>query len=157
MKESTKILFKGAIINCGIATALINGIISYFTLMKAGTILSSDLMFNFFSTALGCGVICPFFGGLILKGVSAKNQIAFGEKKEQLLARFIPDNIFLGAVLIGIFTIIALWLVPYALIAVLKIKLTLARFFWVIIIALYSGAAASFAAYFGMKRAHYAA
>ena len=95
MKDSNKILFKGAVMNCGIATAIINGIICFFTLTKANALLSSDLAFNFLSTAIGCGVICPFFGGLILKGVAAKNEIDFGSKSEQTIAKFIPNNIVL--------------------------------------------------------------
>lgn len=156
MKDSNKILFKGAVMNCGIATAIINGIICFFTLTKANAILSSDLAFNFLSTAIGCGVICPFFGGLILKGVAAKNEIDFGSKSEQTIAKFIPNNIVLGAIIIGLITVLTLWLLPYAVIKLTSLQLTLSRIVWIVIIALYSGLAASIAAYFGMKRAHYA-
>ncbi len=156
MKDSNKILFKGAVMNCGIATAIINGIICFFTLTKANALLSSDLAFNFLSTAIGCGVICPFFGGLILKGVAAKNEIDFGSKSEQTIAKFIPNNIVLGAIIIGLITVLTLWLLPYAVIKLTSLQLTLSRIVWIVIIALYSGLAASIAAYFGMKRAHYA-
>lgn len=156
MKDSNKILFKGAVMNCGIATAIINGIICFFTLTKANALLSSDLAFNFLGTAIGCGVICPFFGGLILKGVAAKNEIDFGSKSEQTIAKFIPNNIVLGAIIIGLITVLTLWILPYAVIKLTSLQLTLSRIVWIIIIALYSGLAASIAAYFGMKRAHYA-
>ena len=156
MKDSNKILFKGAVMNCGIATAIINGIICFFTLTKANALLSSDLAFNFLSTAIGCGVICPFFGGLILKGVAAKNEIDFGSKSEQTIAKFIPNNIVLGAIIIGLITVLTVWLLPYAVIKLTSLQLTLSRIVWIVIIALYSGLAASIAAYFGMKRAHYA-
>ena len=156
MKDSNKILFKGAVMNCGIATAIINGIICFFTLTKANALLSSDLAFNFLSTAIGCGVICPFFGGLILKGVAAKNEIDFGSKSEQTIAKFIPNNIVLGAIIIGLITVLTVWLLPYAVIKLSSLQLTLSRIVWIVIIALYSGLAASIAAYFGMKRAHYA-
>lgn len=156
MKDATKVLIKGAIINCGIATALINGIISYFTLTKAPVIFSQDLAFNFFSTALGCGVICPFFGGLILKGVLAKNSVDFGAKKDQMIARFVPDNVFLGALVIGAMAVIMVWAVPYVLAAAVSLNFSLKRFAWVVLIALYSGLAAGFAAYFGMKRSYFA-
>lgn len=156
MKDSNKILFKGAVMNCGIATAIINGIICFFTLTKANALLSSDLAFNFLSTAIGCGVICPFFGGLILKGVAAKNEINFGSKSEQTIAKFIPNNIVLGAIIIGLITVLTVWLLPYAVIKLTSLQLTLSRIVWIVIIALYSGLAASIAAYFGMKRAHYA-
>ncbi|PWM51053.1 MAG: hypothetical protein DBX41_04605 [Clostridiales bacterium] len=156
MKDSNKILFKGAVMNCGIATAIINGIICFFTLTKANALLSSDLAFNFLSTAIGCGVICPFFGGLILKGVAAKNEIDFGSKSEQTIAKFIPNNIVLGAIIIGLITVLTLWILPYAVIKLTSLQLTLSRIVWIVIIALYSGLAASIAAYFGMKRAHYA-
>lgn len=156
MKDSNKILFKGAVMNCGIATAIINGIICFFALTKANALLSSDLAFNFLSTAIGCGVICPFFGGLILKGVAAKNEIDFGSKSEQTIAKFIPNNIVLGAIIIGLITVLTLWLLPYAVIKLTSLQLTLSRIVWIVIIALYSGLAASIAAYFGMKRAHYA-
>lgn len=142
--------------NCGIATAIINGIICFFTLTKANALLSSDLAFNFLSTAIGCGVICPFFGGLILKGVAAKNEIDFGSKSEQTIAKFIPNNIVLGAIIIGLITVLTLWILPYAVIKLTSLQLTLSRIVWIVIIALYSGLAASIAAYFGMKRAHYA-
>lgn len=155
MKNTTKILIKGAIINCGIATALINGSITYFTLVHAISMTSSELLVNFFSTALGCGVICPFFGGLILKGVAAKNELDFGRKSEQFLAKFVPNNLFLGAIVIGLLDIFLLWLVPYVVLSVFNIKFTLVRIAWVILLAVYSGVAASIAAYFGMKRAHY--
>ena len=156
MKDSNKILFKGAVMNCGIATAIINGIICFFTLTKANALLSSDLAFNFLSTAIGCGVICPFFGGLILKGVAAKNEINFGSKSEQTIAKFIPNNIVLGAIIIGLITVLTVWILPYAVIKLTSLQLTLSRIVWIVIIALYSGLAASIAAYFGMKRAHYA-
>ena len=156
MKDSNKILFKGAVMNCGIATAIINGIICFFTLTKANALLSSDLAFNFLSTAIGCGVICPFFGGLILKGVAAKNEIDFGSKSKQTIAKFIPNNIVLGAIIIGLITVLTVWLLPYAVIKLTSLQLTLSRIVWIVIIALYSGLAASIAAYFGMKRAHYA-
>ena len=156
MKDSNKILFKGAVMNCGIATAIINGLICFFTLTKANALLSSDLAFNFLSTAIGCGVICPFFGGLILKGVAAKNEIDFGSKSEQTIAKFIPNNIVLGAIIIGLITVLTVWLLPYAVIKLTSLQLTLSRIVWIVIIALYSGLAASIAAYFGMKRAHYA-
>ena len=156
MKDSNKILFKGAVMNCGIATAIINGIICFFTLTKANALLSSDLAFNFLSTAIGCGVICPFFGGLILKGVAAKNEIDFGSKSEQTIAKFIPNNIVLGAIIIGLITVLTVWLLPYAVIKLTSLQLTLSRIVWIVSIALYSGLAASIAAYFGMKRAHYA-
>lgn len=156
MKDSNNILLKGALLNCGIATTLINGIICFFTLTKASTILSSDLAFNFLSTAIGCGVICPFFGGLILKGVAAKNEIDFGSKSEQTIAKFIPNNIVLGAIIIGLITVLTVWLLPYAVIKLTSLQLTLSRIVWIVIVALYSGLAASIAAYFGMKRAHYA-
>lgn len=142
--------------NCGIATAIINGIICFFTLTKANALLSSDLAFNFLSTAIGCGVICPFFGGLILKGVAAKNEIDFGSKSEQTIAKFIPNNIVLGAIIIDLITVLTLWLLPYAVIKLTSLQLTLSRIVWIVIIALYSVLAASIAAYFGMKRAHYA-
>lgn len=156
MKDSNKILFKGAVMNCGIATAIINGIICFFTLTKANALLSSDLAFNFLSTAIGCGVICPFFGDLILKGVAAKNEIDFGSKSEQTIAKFIPNNIVLGAIIISLITVLTVWLLPYAVIKLTSLQLTLSRIVWIVIIALYSGLAASIAAYFGMKRAHYA-
>ena len=156
MKDSNKILFKVAVMNCGIATAIINGIICFFTLTKANALLSSDLAFNFLGTAIGCGVICPFFGGLILKGVAAKNEIDFGSKSEQTIAKFIPNNIVLGAIIIGLITVLTVWLLPYAVIKLTSLQLTLSRIVWIVIIALYSGLAASIAAYFGMKRAHYA-
>ena len=156
MKDSNKILFKGADMNCGIATAIINGIICFFTLTKANALLSSDLAFNFLGTAIGCGVICPFFGGLILKGVAAKNEIDFGSKSEQTIAKFIPNNIVLGAIIIGLITVLTVWLLPYAVIKLTSLQLTLSRIVWIVIIALYSGLAANIAAYFGMKRAHYA-
>ena len=146
MKDSNKILFKGAVMNCGIATAIINGIICFFTLTKANALLSSDLAFNFLSTAIGCGVICPFFGGLILKGVAAKNEIDFGSKSEQTIAKFIPNNIVLGAIIIGLITVLTLWLLPYAVIKLTSLQLTLSRIVWIVIIALYSGLAASIAA-----------
>ena len=123
MKDSNKILFKGAVMNCCIATAIINGIICFFTLTKSNALLSSDLAFNFLSTAIGCGVICPFFGGLILKGVAAKNEIDFGSKSEQTIAKFIPNNIVLGAIIIGLITVLTLWLLPYAVIKLTSLQL----------------------------------
>ncbi len=156
MKDTTKILIKGAIINCGIATALINGIINYFTLAKTSVLISSTMGFSFFGVALGCGLICPFFGGMILKGVISKNNIDFGAKSEQALAKFVPNNLVLGAIVIAILTVAVLWVVPYLVAMVAGIEITLARMVWVVAVGLYSGVAASFAAYFGMKRSYYA-
>ena len=82
MKETTKILIKNSILNCGLTTAIINGIISYFTLPSMEQMISSSLRINFLLVALGCGIICPLFGGLILKGVLAKNEQLDFEQKE---------------------------------------------------------------------------
>lgn len=155
MQDSTKILIKGAIINCGLATAIINGAISFFSLSKAEMLCSQDLAINFLSVALGCGVICPFFGGLILKGVLAKNTLALGTKGERILAKFVPDNVFLGAFVIGLLTGIIVWGIPYALATVVHLNFVLGRWYWIILMGLYSGLAASFAAYFGMERAYF--
>lgn len=156
MKDTTKILVKGAIINCGICTALINGIINYFTLAKTSVLVSSEMGFSFFGVALGCGLICPFFGGIILKGVISKNNIYFGAKSEQALAKFVPNNLYLGALVIGILTVAIVWVVPYLAVMLTGIEITLARMVWVVAVGVYSGVAASFAAYFGMKRYYYA-
>jgi len=156
MQESTKILIKASIINCGIATMLINAIICYFTLPDAATLLSSDLAFNFASTVFGCGLICPFFGALTFKGVMAKNpDMALGAKSSQLLARFVPNNAFLAAIVIAIMTSIILCAIPFAILALLNIEFTAARIFWLLAIGVYSGIAATFAMYFGMKRVYY--
>ena len=90
MKEATKQLLKGAILNCGLATGLINAIISNFTLPKEQSLLLSDLTMNFALTAFGCGLLCPFFGTIILKAVAGKKQIAFGEKDDHIFAKYVP-------------------------------------------------------------------
>lgn len=157
MKEHTKVLIKAGIVNCGIATAIINGIISYFSLPKIEQIASTSLGINFLSVALGCGLICPFFGGLILKGVSAKNPALHLERKSaHILARLVPDNLVLGAIMIGLLDGIILWGIPCVTALALGFEITLNRNVWVVIVGFYSGIAASFAAYFGMLRVYFA-
>ena len=157
MKETTKILIKNSILNCGLTTAIINGIISYFTLPSMEQMISSSLRINFLLVALGCGIICPLFGGLILKGVLAKNeQLDFEQKEDHFIARFIPNNLMFGAIVIGILTSIILWVIPYGIIWLIGFTTTLSRIVWIILVGFYSGVAASIAAYFGLLRVYFA-
>lgn len=72
------------------------------------------------------------------------------------MAKFVPNNLYLGALVIGILTVAIVWVVPYLAVMLTGIEITLARMVWVVAVGVYSGVAASFAAYFGMKRYYYA-
>ena len=138
---------------CGIPTALINATILYFTLPKMETIVSSSLSFNFFSVALGCGLICPLFGKMILKGIA--NKISFeNNKKEGLLSKSLPATLFLGTMFISLITFAFLWLLPYIVVCLINWQLDLTRIVWLIFIAMYSGISASFASYWGVVLAN---
>ncbi len=156
MKEATKQVLKGAILNCGLATGLINAIISNFTLPKEQGLLLSDLTMNFALTAFGCGLLCPFFGTIILKAVAGKKQIAFGEKDDHIFAKYVPNNLFAGAIVIALMATISLWLLPWIIISLLHVDVYLVRIGWIVMIGLYSAISAAFGAYFGMHRVHYA-
>ncbi len=149
-------LIKGAIQGCGIGTAIINGVILFFTLPKLDMISNTTVTFNFLGLALGCGVLRPLFGKMTLKGVLEKNPyLKIDAKKEHMLAKFVPDNLGLAALVIGLMTAIVWWVVPYGIALILQIEFTLSRWFWIIMIGCYSGVCASFAAYFGMLRSYY--
>lgn len=149
-------LIKGAIQGCGIGTAIINGIILFFTLPKLDMISNTTVTFNFLGLALGCGVLCPLFGKMTLKSVLEKNpQVYLGAKKDHALAKFVPDHLGLAAIVIGLLTAIILWGIPYGVALVLKPVFVLNRWIWIILIGCYSGVCASFAAYFGMLRSYY--
>lgn len=72
MKKPTKILLVSSVLNCGIATTIINGIISYFALSKGTMLFFQDLIFNFFSIIIGCGIFCPLFSNIVLKKLRLK-------------------------------------------------------------------------------------
>ena len=158
MGVTMKALAKGALKGCGIGTVVINAIILFFTLPKAAMIDSGALLFNFMGVAVGCGLLCPLFGGMVLKDVTkAHPTLDYGDKSAHAVARFVPNNLFLAAVVIGVLTTLVWWVLPCAVAMVASINVALPRLAWLIIIALYSGACASFAAYFGMLRSHYVA
>lgn len=149
-------LIKGAVQGCGIGTAIINGVILFFTLPKLPILTNTMVIFNFLGLALGCGILCPLFGKMTLKGVLEKNPyLNMGAKRDHMLAKFVPDNLGLAALVIGLMTAIVWWVVPYGIAFILQIELILSRWFWIIIIGCYSGVCASFAAYFGMLRSYY--
>ncbi len=156
MDTLTKVMIKNAFLNCGLATAFINGIISYLTLAKVEMFENTDLVFNFLGTAIGCGIICPFFSGMILKNTIIKKGIQLGDKKKRKLAKWIPNNLLFGALMIGLFSAIFLWMIPYFFAEVFSISFSLSRINWCICLGLYSGIAAAFSAYFGVTRAYYA-
>ena len=81
MTKTSKIVLKGAIVNCGLATALINMVICYLTLAKVSMFLFTELSVNFLGTAIGCGLLCPLFGGIILKPLQ-KEPLNFEDKSK---------------------------------------------------------------------------
>lgn len=156
IRIENKLLVIGAIKGCGIGTAIINGIILYFTLPKAEQICNSSLTFNFLGMALGCGLLCPLFGNLTLKGiVNKKENFCVTGKENHLLAQFVPDNLAGAAIVICLLTVLALWAIPYLAAFLLKPQFQLSRFVWLIILAGYAGICASFAVYFGMLRSYF--
>lgn len=156
MKESTRQLVQGAFLNCGIATGVINGVISYLTMVKQNDLLLSELSMNFLLTAFGCGLLCPYFGRIILKAVNKNETISFGQKKDRLLGKLVPNNLILGALMISLLAVVILWGVPHLCIHFLQIDFSLSRGIWVICMGVYSALSASFGAYFGMQRVYYA-
>ena len=157
MKRETQILTKTSVINCGLATAVINGLISYFTLEKVDALANGSVTFNFLGVAIGCGLICPLFGGMTLKGVLGKNSgLDLGRKKEHIIAKFIPNQLLLGICAIGLCVTALLWGVPYLVAMCLKLNFYLPRIVWVVSIGIYSGIVASFATYLGMLRVYFA-
>ncbi len=154
MKEATKTLVMAGVKNCGIGTAVINGILAFFfTLPKVAELANSDMIFSFMGTALGCGIICPFFAGLVIG--SMKN-VEFGPKESHVIGRFLPDQVVVHALLTGILTLLVIWGVPELVAMALRVHIVLPRMAWVVLVALYSGVAVSFAMYFGLLPKHYA-
>ena len=135
---------------CGIPTSLINATILYFTLPKLETIISSSLSFNFLSVALGCGLICPLFGKMILKGIADKASLVSSSEQKGFLSKYLPNNLFTGTVFISLITFAFLWLLPYIIVCLTNVQLDLTRISWLVFIAIYSGISASFASYWGV-------
>lgn len=153
-----KLLVLGAIQGCGIGTAIVNGIILYFTLPKIEQIGNASLTLNFFGMALGCGLLCPLFGTVTLKNITKKRR-SFNIKKrkdEHLLAKFVPNNLGGAVFVICFLTASILWGVPYFIALLLKPQFQFHRFLWLFIVAIYSGICASFAVYLGMLRSYFA-
>ena len=158
MNQSTKFLIEASIKNCGIATIVINALINYFTFVKpegVANISSTVAIPSFMGVVIGCGVICPLFGGLILKGLKTDG-IAFGSKNSRAVGKFIPSAMLPGVLVIAAITSVLFWFVPNGLIGATGIAFALPRMAWVMIIGVYSGIVAAFAAYFGIMRAYYA-
>lgn len=154
MKDTTKALIMGAITGCGAGTAVINGLLAFFlTLPKVPELTNSQMVISFFGTALGCGLICPFFAGIASKGVAGLN---YGPKSEHIIARFLPNQVVLHAIITGILTALIVWGVPEVIAIALHVQITLPRIAWVIAVGAFSGVAATFAMYFGLIRVHYA-
>ena len=156
MKSTTSFLIKSSIKNCGIATALINGIISYFTFVKGTSIMSSVASTNFMTVSLGCALLCPLFGGLILKGLNKNELMNLAGKHTHTVAKFMPMALLPGVLVIAVFTFLSLWVLPYAIVTLLNIEFAMTRIAWVMLLTIYSGVVATSAAYFGIIRAYYA-
>lgn len=155
MTKTSKIVLKGAIVNCGLATALINMVTCYLTLAKVPMFLFTELSVNFLGTAIGCGLLCPLFGGIILKPLQ-KEPLNFEDKSSHVLARWVPNQILLGAVVIAMFSAILFWGMPVLLFKLLSVEFAIRRIFACFLLGLYSGVVATFAAYLGVHRAYYA-
>ena len=158
MNQSTKFLVEASIKNCGIATIVINALINYFTFIKpedAANISSAVAIPNFMAVVIGCALICPLFGGLILKGLKTDG-VSFGSKDSHAIGKFIPTAMLPGVLVIAAFTSVLFWFIPNALIGAAGIAFALPRMAWVVTIGVYSGIVAAFAAYFGIMRAYYA-
>ena len=147
-----------AIKNCGIATVIINGLINYFTFIKpegGAAIPSVTAIPGFMGVVIGCAVICPLFGGLILKGLKTDG-VVFGSKDSHAVGKFVPNAMVPGVVVIAVIASVLFWFLPSGLIGVAGVTFALPRMAWVVLIGLYSGLVAVFAAYFGIMRAYYA-
>lgn len=158
MNQSTKFLIGASIKNCGIATVIINALINYFTFVKpegVANISSTVAIPGFMAVVIGCAVICPLFGGLILKGLKTDG-VSFGSKGSRAIGKFIPNAMLPAVVVIAAITSVLFWFLPNGLIGATGIVFALPRMAWVIIIGVYSGIVAAFAAYFGIMRAYYA-
>jgi hypothetical protein len=158
LSQSTKFLVEASIKNCGIATVIINALINYFTFVKpdgAAGISSTVAIPAFMAVVIGCALICPLFGGLILKGLKTDG-VSFGTKDSHALGKFVPNSMLPGVLVIAAFTSVLFWFIPNALIGAAGIAFALPRMAWVITIGVYSGIVAAFAAYFGIMRAYYA-
>lgn len=145
-----------AVKNCGIATGVINFLILYFTLPKIEFIELESLLVNFLMTAIGCGLICPFFGGLTLKSLKSRNDIFWNEKQERFISKYIPNNLIVAAFIISFITVVICWGIPYIVVVITNFSVLLARIYWICLIAIYAGIVASIATYFGILRAYYA-
>ena len=113
--QCKKMLTTIAFANFGIPTGLINGIIAWFTVKQPvamSGMLSEMIIVSFF-----CGLIIPFFGPLVLSGSLKKNpDLEIGIRREKHpISRFIPLNIFIGALVIAIFVTILFGVIPFGL------------------------------------------
>lgn len=152
MQKATKEMIKCAIINCGIATGIINGVLAYFTL-NGDTLALPDLTINFWGTAIGCGLLCPAFGKLILKNVNT--DILIEKKSNRIVGRWIPDNFIVGTLVICVLATILLFGIPYCMIQLFPIELQIGKLMWAFVLGGYSMSVASFSAYHGMYSAYY--
>ncbi len=159
MSNSTKYLLVASIKNCGIATIIINALINFFTFVKAdgaAGISSTVAIPAFMAVVIGCAVICPLFGGLILKGLAKDEPLPFGDKASHMIGKFVPNAMLPGVLVIAVIASVLFWFLPNGLIGAAGIAFALPRMAWVILIGVYSGIVATFAAYFGIMRAYYA-
>lgn len=148
-EQCKKMLITVAIASFGIPTGLINGIIAWFTVkapVDIHTMFVEMLIGGFF-----CGLIIPFFGPVVLMSHLKKHpNLSIGIRREQhMVSRFVPLNLFAGALVIAIMVTILFAVIPFGAGVLLGVPIIAQPMTWIIFKGCYSVLIAATAGYFG--------
>ena len=155
-EQCKKMLITIAIANFGIPTGLINGIIAFF--MVKEPVGMSGMLTEMLIGCFLCGLIIPFFGPLVLASQLKKRpDLTIGIRREKhLISRYIPLNLFAGALVIASVVTILFAVLPFGLGLLLSPGLIVGPVGWIIFKGVYSVLVAAIAGYFGALNTLYA-
>ena len=155
-EQCKKMLITIAVTSFGIPTGIINGVIAWF--MVKQPVGMSGMLTEMLVGCFFCGLIIPFFGPLVLAShLKKRPDLTIGIRREKhLVSRFIPLNIFAGAVVIALLITLLFAVIPFGAGMLFGLKLTVQPLVWIIFKGCYSVLVAAAAGYFGALNTLYA-
>ncbi len=155
-EQCKKMLITIAITNFGIPTGVINGILAY--VMVKQPVTMSGMFAEMLIGCFFCGLIIPFFAPLVLISQLKKHpDLTIGLRREKhIVSRFIPLNLFAGAIVIAVLTTILFALLPFGVGLLLDSSLTVQPLTWILFKGFYNILVAAAAGYFGTLNTLYA-
>ena len=148
-EQCKKMLITIAITNFGIPTGVINGILAY-VMVKQPVTMSG----MFAEMLIGCFFCAPL---VLISQLKKHPDLTIGLRREKhIVSRFIPLNLFAGAIVIAVLTTILFALLPFGVGLLLDSSLTVQPLTWILFKGFYNILVAAAAGYFGTLNTLYA-